>query len=137
MLAGLDNNKMYNRFYEAPYYLQPEFTIPILTAFVIVFVIVIFAYVCVRRAKHRAATNSCKWLLPLNFIIWSIVINFAVFVDGATLSKQFTGYSTTPRYADFDKVSGKPLIMTEQGTLFPTPYATMPMDDGQVNNSFI
>lgn len=38
-------------------------------------------------------------------------------------------YATTPRYADFDKVSGKPLILTEQGNMFPTPYATMPMDD--------
>ena len=52
-------------------------------------------------------------------------------LDSATLSKHgFAGYNTTPRYADFDKVSGKPLIMTEQGSIFPTPYATMPMDDG-------
>ncbi len=37
-------------------------------------------------------------------------------------------YATT-RYTDFDKISGKPLILTEQGNIFPTPYATMPMDD--------
>ena len=61
---------------------------------------------------------------------------FLVDIYGATLSKQFTGYSTTPRFHDYDKVSGKPLILTEQGTIFPTPYATMPMDhsDGQVND---
>ena len=43
-----------------PYWLQPEFTIPILTAFVIVFVISIFAYVCVRRAKQRAAAATSR-----------------------------------------------------------------------------
>lgn len=61
---------------------------------------------------------------------------FTVIIDSATLSKQFTGYTTTPRYADFDKVSGKPLIMTEQGNVFPAPYATMAIDDNsQVNHS--
>ncbi|KAJ6222590.1 hypothetical protein RDWZM_001135, partial [Blomia tropicalis] len=108
----LAQGKMFNHFYDAPYYLQPEFTIPILSAIVIVIVIIIFAYVCVRHAKHRAAANS-------------------LILDSATLGKHGFAYSTTPRYADFDKVSGKPLIMTEQGTIFPTPYATMPMDDGQ------
>ncbi|XP_075676407.1 cell adhesion molecule Dscam1-like isoform X2 [Dermatophagoides pteronyssinus] len=101
---------MNHLYYENPYYMQPEFTIPIITAFVIVFIIMVVAYVCVRRAKHRAAANS-------------------LILDGATLSKQFTGYSTGPRYADFDKVSGKPLIMTEQGNIFPAAYATMPMDE--------
>ncbi|OTF72181.1 hypothetical protein BLA29_014744 [Euroglyphus maynei] len=38
--------------------MQPEFTIPIITAFLLVFIVMVVAYVCVRRAKHRAATNS-------------------------------------------------------------------------------
>ena len=51
-----------------------------------------------------------------------------VMLDSATLSKQFAGYSgTTPRYMDFEKIQGKPLILTEQGNIYPTPYATMPM----------
>ncbi|XP_075586172.1 cell adhesion molecule Dscam1-like isoform X1 [Dermatophagoides farinae] len=100
--------KLMNHYYESPYYMQPEFTIPILTAFVIVVIIMVIAYVCVRRAKHRAAASS-------------LILESA--------SKQFTGYNTAPRYADFDKVSGKPLIMTEQGNIFPTAYATMPLDE--------
>lgn len=51
---------MNHPFYETSYYMQPEFTIPILFAFVLVVVIMVIAYVCVRRAKHRAATSSCK-----------------------------------------------------------------------------
>lgn len=59
MLAGQGNQ--YGSFYhDQPYYLQPEFTIPLLTAFCIVFVISIFAYVCVRRAKHRAAATTSR-----------------------------------------------------------------------------
>nr|XP_046910785.1 Down syndrome cell adhesion molecule homolog isoform X4 [Dermatophagoides farinae] len=100
--------KLMNHYYESPYYMQPEFTIPILTAFVIVVIIIVVAYVCIRRAKHRAAASS-------------LILESA--------SKQFTGYNTAPRYADFDKVSGKPLIMTEQGNIFPTAYATMPLDE--------
>jgi hypothetical protein len=49
-------------------------------------------------------------------------------MDSTTLNKQFAGYAgTTPRYLDFDKTSGKPLMMTEQANIYPTPYATMPM----------
>ena len=49
-------------------------------------------------------------------------------MDSATLSKHFAGLTaTTPRYMDFEKASGKPLMMTEQGNIYPTPYATMPM----------
>jgi len=49
-------------------------------------------------------------------------------MDSTTLNKQFAGYTgTTPRYMDFDKTSGKPLMMTEQANMYPTPYATMPM----------
>jgi hypothetical protein len=52
--------------------------------------------------------------------------------ESATLSKQFAGhFPTTPRYTDFEKVSGKPLILTEQGNVFPTPYSTLPM--GEMN----
>lgn len=46
--------------YDAPYYFQPEFTVPLLSAFVIGFVILVVAYVCVKRSKHRATTNSSK-----------------------------------------------------------------------------
>lgn len=49
-------------------------------------------------------------------------------MNTATLSKQYAAHTgTAPRYMDFDKTSGKPLMMTEQGNLYPTPYATMPM----------
>ncbi len=64
-------------------------------------------------------------------------------MDSTTLNKQFAGYTgTAPRYMDFDKTSGKPLMMTEQANIYPTPYATMPMgtnDGTQVrlySNSF-
>jgi hypothetical protein len=54
-------------------------------------------------------------------------------MDSTTLNKQFAGYTgTAPRYLDFDKTTGKPLMMTEQANIYPTPYATMPMG---TNNS--
>lgn len=103
------NDKMYNE-YDAPYYMQPAFTIPILVAIVVIFVIIIAAYVCIRQIKARAAAAAAT----------------SLFVDAATMNRNL--YATT-RYTDFDKISGKPLILTEQGNIFPTPYATMPMDD--------
>lgn len=53
-----------------------------------------------------------------------------VIIDSATLGKQLAvGYTTSAQFTDYDKVSGKPLIMTDQGNIFPTPYATLPMDE--------
>ena len=121
-----------NHYYESPYYMQPEFTIPILTAFVIVVIIIVVAYVCIRRAKHRAAASSRKLLFIGYFNQQIDIFNLLSSISLVILesaSKQFTGYNTAPRYADFDKVSGKPLIMTEQGNIFPTAYATMPLDE--------
>lgn len=51
------NTPMYN----APYYFQPEFTVPLLSAFVIGFVILVVAYVCVKRSKHRATASSSEY----------------------------------------------------------------------------
>jgi hypothetical protein len=49
-------------------------------------------------------------------------------MDSTTLNKQFAGYTgTAPRYMDFEKTGGKPLLMTEQANIYPTPYATLPM----------
>ncbi|CAG2116508.1 unnamed protein product, partial [Medioppia subpectinata] len=104
-------SEIFNQFFnEGPYYLQPSFTIPLLSAAVIVIIVIISAFVCVRRInRSRAAADG--------FIM-----------DSATLHKQFAGHmGTTPRYMDFDKTSGKPLMMTEAGNAYPTPYATMPM----------
>lgn len=71
-MGSSSGNNMYhfydqNSMQQQPYYLQPEFTIPILTAFVIVFVISIFAYVCVRRAKQRAATATSRKLVTIDY----------------------------------------------------------------------
>ena len=43
-----------------PYYLSPGFTIPILAAFVIVFIAGVSAFVCVKRAKHRAQAAASR-----------------------------------------------------------------------------
>ena len=48
-------------------------------------------------------------------------------MDAATLQKRLSQYSTAPRYMDFDKTGGKPVMMTEAGNIYPTPYATLPM----------
>lgn len=81
-IVGL-NDKMYNGYYDAPYYMQPAFTIPILVAIVFVFVIIIAAYVCIRRIKARAAaaaatSRKCSdyKLLLLNFCNYVFVLSF-------------------------------------------------------------
>lgn len=49
-------------------------------------------------------------------------------MDSATLHKRLSTYSgTTPRYMDFEKTGGKPLMMGDGTNGFPTPYATLPM----------
>ncbi|XP_054156620.1 cell adhesion molecule DSCAML1-like isoform X1 [Oppia nitens] len=104
-------SEIFNQFFnDGPYYLQPSFTIPLLSAVVIIIIVIISAFVCVRRInRERAAAEG--------FIM-----------DSATLHKQLAGQmGTTPRYMDFDKPSGKPLMMTEAGNAYPTPYATIPM----------
>mgnify|MGYP006887442693 FL=1 len=66
---------MNHLYYENPYYMQPEFTIPIITAFVLVFIIIVVAYVCVRRAKHRAAANSRKLFVGCLGIVFLIILS--------------------------------------------------------------
>lgn len=51
--------ELFGPMYDNPYYLQPAFTIPILTAFVVVVIVFISAYVCVKRIRSRTAANNC------------------------------------------------------------------------------
>lgn len=54
-------SEVFNPLYDVPYYLQPTFTIPILTAFVVIVIVIIFAFVCVRKIRHRAAADGCEY----------------------------------------------------------------------------
>lgn len=51
-------------FDDIPYYFQPMFAIPIITAIVVVFIVVIITYVCVQKIKARyeaADFCACKF----------------------------------------------------------------------------
>ncbi|RWS01896.1 Down syndrome cell adhesion molecule-like protein, partial [Dinothrombium tinctorium] len=100
---------------EIPYYFQPLFVIPIITAIVIVVVVLVITYVYLQRIKSRYSA-------PDGF--------------NTLTSKHLTFNGTTHRFsAGFDNTS-KPL-MSDQINVFPSPYATMPMGAKHNEDPFI
>ncbi|RWS19120.1 Down syndrome cell adhesion molecule-like protein 1, partial [Leptotrombidium deliense] len=92
--------------FNIPYYFQPMFVIPIVSAVVIIFTVLVVTFVCVRRLKQPVIPDE-------NFHTLS--------------AKQFSYTGTTQRYVDFDKPQ-----MNESGNPYPFAYSTMPMDNGEV-----
>ncbi|RWS20236.1 Down syndrome cell adhesion molecule-like protein 1, partial [Leptotrombidium deliense] len=87
-----------------PYYFQPIFVIPIVSAVVIIFIVLVVTFVCVRRLKHPVIPDERFHTLS---------------------AKQFSYTGTTQRYVDFEKPQ-----MNESGNPYPFAYSTMPMDNG-------
>ncbi|KAJ6223718.1 hypothetical protein RDWZM_002263 [Blomia tropicalis] len=121
-MAVLQHENIMRPFGDGSYYLQPLFFWPVLIASVIIIVVLIIAYACIRKARNDA-TNAFS-------------------LDATTLNKRLAAGAvacgTTPRYIDFEPNCSNNLnqpngtmLMGEQtaaaGMPFPTPYATLPM----------
>lgn len=107
------SHEVIRRFHGANYYLEPLFLWPLLFALVIIIIVMIVAYVCIRKTRNESDN-------PFN-------------LDAATLNKRLSAaynVGTTPRYADFEKTANKTLLMSIDGQPptsatagYPTPYA--------------
>lgn len=53
------SHEVFRSINDGPYYLQPMFMWPLLTATVIIVIVLIIAYACVRKTRHEAE-NACK-----------------------------------------------------------------------------
>ncbi|CAG2165379.1 unnamed protein product [Oppiella nova] len=109
-------NEILNQFFnDGPYYLQPSFTIPLLSAAVIIIIVIIFAFVCVRRIRSRAAAEGCEYQHYLSR--WEVFVKRPICrCRGAIYLKLF--------WSRFG------MMLSEDGNAYPTPYATMPMGQG-------
>ncbi|RWS22942.1 Down syndrome cell adhesion molecule-like protein 1, partial [Leptotrombidium deliense] len=110
VVAKTGGDKLLSAFlggFNMPYYFQPMFVIPIVSAVVIIFIVLVVTFVCVRRLKHPVIPDERFHTLN---------------------SKQFAYTGTTQRYVDFE--NSKPL-MNESGNPYPFAYSTMPMDNGE------
>ena len=47
----------------ARYYLKPTFTIPLLTAAVVIVIVLLIAFICVRKIRQNANNSGCEFLL--------------------------------------------------------------------------
>ena len=59
-LSVLQHEIMRATFNDGSYYLQPMFMLPLLVATVIVVVVLIIAYACIRKTRNQSE-NACKW----------------------------------------------------------------------------